>query len=82
MPPRLSRPPDPNDPEYQRLERHINFALHVGIFTASNSCIWFVRSVNYASWQWSLWVTSLWLVCLLGHGIWMFSRDQKGEIKP
>jgi hypothetical protein len=76
MPPRLSKPPDPKDPDYQRLERGINLALHVGIFSASNSCMWFVRSITYADWDWSIQVTSAWALVLLAHGIWFFSKRQ------
>jgi hypothetical protein len=76
MPPKLSRPPDPNDPEYQSLERRINFALHVGIFAASNSFIWFVRSITYANWEWTLWLTSGWIVLLVGHGSWLISKEK------
>jgi 2TM domain len=79
MPPKLYRPPDPNDPEYQRLERRINFALHVGIFAASNSCMWFIRSVIYANWEWTFWLTGGWAMLLLGHGSWLISREKGTE---
>ncbi|AFY73877.1 hypothetical protein Syn7502_01843 [Synechococcus sp. PCC 7502] len=77
MPPKLSRPPDPNDPEYQQLERRINFALHVGIFTASNSCIWFIRAITYADWEWTPWLTSLWIMLLIGHAGWLITKERK-----
>ncbi len=72
--PRLSRPPDPSDPEYQRLEARVNFAVHVGIFAACNSCMWFVRLLTYAEWDWSVMATSVWALFLLGHGIWAISK--------
>jgi hypothetical protein len=74
MAPRLSKPPDPRDPEYQRVERGVNLALHVGIYGASNSCMWFVRSITYADWDWTVWVSTVWAVLLLGHGIWFLSK--------
>jgi hypothetical protein len=76
MAPRLSKPPDKNDPDYQKLENRINFALHVGIFAASNSCIWFVRTITYANWDWTLLLTNAWLVLLLIHGIWAFANER------
>jgi len=74
MAPRLSRPADPNDPEYQSLERRINLALHFSLFCAGNSALWFWQSLHYAHWQWLLWFTSLWAVLLLGHGLWVLGR--------
>ncbi|AFY71223.1 hypothetical protein Pse7367_2972 [Thalassoporum mexicanum PCC 7367] len=76
MAPRLSKPPDKNDPDYQRLENRINFALHVGIFAASNSCIWFVRTITYANWDWTILLTESWLALLLIHGIWAFATER------
>jgi hypothetical protein len=76
MAPRLSKPPDKNDPEYQKLGNRINFALHVGIFAACTSCIWFVRTLTYASWDWVIWLTDAWLVLLLMHGIWVFANER------
>lgn len=74
MPLSLSKPPDPRDPEYQRLERRVNFALHVGIFAATVSGMWFVRSVLYADWDWTTQVTGIWALLLLGHAIWVFTK--------
>jgi hypothetical protein len=75
--PRLSKPPDPNDPEYQQLENRINLALHAGIFTATNSCMWFVRTITYAEWDWSILVTSAWIFILISHSIWVFAREKQ-----
>ncbi|WP_264314150.1 2TM domain-containing protein [Thalassoporum mexicanum] len=72
----MSKPPDKNDPDYQRLENRINFALHVGIFAASNSCIWFVRTITYANWDWTILLTESWLALLLIHGIWAFATER------
>ncbi len=77
MAPRLSRPPDPSDPEYQSLERRINLALHIAIFAVVNSGVWFWRSLHYADWQWTIWLTSLWALVILIHGIWVFSKERQ-----
>jgi 2TM domain len=74
MPLSLPKPPDPRDPDYQRLERRVNFALHVGIFAASNSGLWFVRSLKYADWDWAIQVTGFWALLLLGHFIWVSAK--------
>ncbi len=73
MPPRWPRKPDRNDPEYRRLGDRINFALHVGIFAATNSGLWFVRELESASWPWTLWVTLGWLGGLTLHGLYVFA---------
>jgi 2TM domain len=71
MPPRWPRQPDRNDPEYRRLDDRMNFAVHVGIFAASNSGLWFVQIFQQASWSWTIWVTGLWIVLLLFHLIYI-----------
>ncbi len=73
MPPRWPRKPDRNDPEYRRLGDRINFALHVGIFAATNSGLWFVRELESASWPWTLWITLGWLGALTLHGVYVFA---------
>ncbi|MFN5856330.1 MAG: 2TM domain-containing protein [Pseudanabaenaceae cyanobacterium] len=74
--PKLSKPPDPNDPEYQQLERRVNFTLHVSIFFAVNTGMWFVRSVMYADWEWTLWTSSLWAMALVSHGAWVWAKNR------
>jgi len=44
MPPRWPREPDRNDPAYRRLDDRMNFAVHVAIFAASNSGLWFFHA--------------------------------------
>jgi hypothetical protein len=71
MPPRWSRKPDPQDPEYRKLGDRINFALHVAFFAACNSGVWFVRILKQTDWQWSIWLTTIWGVILLLHLIYI-----------
>ena len=67
MPPRWPRKPDRKDPDYRRLDDRMNFAIHVGIFAAINSGIWFVHNLKQANWSWSIWVTGIWLGLLFIH---------------
>ena len=67
MPPRWPRKPDRKDPAYRRLEDRINFAVHVGLFSATNSGLWFVDIFKSAHWTWLLWFTGIWLGILLLH---------------
>ena len=46
MPLVITRPPDPNDPDYQKLEQLINLAVHTAAFAAFNSGLW-VWPVSY-----------------------------------
>lgn len=71
MPPRWPRKPDRRDPAYRRLDDRMNFALHVAVFAASNSGLWFVRTLETATWPWAKWVTGVWAGVLLGHFIYI-----------
>lgn len=73
MPPRWSRKPDRKDPDYRRLDDRMNFALHVAIFAAVNSGLWFVRTLQAQDWPWTLWFTSLWVAALVAHGVFIFA---------
>ncbi len=73
MPPRWPRKPDRRDPDYRRLDDRMNFAMHVAIFAACNSGIWFFRSLKFADWRWAYLVTGLWGLILLGHGVYIFA---------
>ncbi|WP_017717086.1 2TM domain-containing protein [Kamptonema formosum] len=73
MPPRWPRKPDRRDPDYRRLDDRMNFALHVAIFAASNSSLWFFRNLQPAPWIWTAWVTGTWALLLLAHGIYIFA---------
>ncbi|HEY9904494.1 MAG TPA: 2TM domain-containing protein [Candidatus Sericytochromatia bacterium] len=73
MPPRWPRKPDRRDPDYRRLDDRMNFAMHVAIFAACNSGIWFFRTLKYADWRWAYLVTGLWGVILVGHAVYIFA---------
>ncbi len=73
MPPRWPRKPDRRDPAYRRLDDRMNFALHVAIFGASNSSLWFFRNLQPSPWIWTLWVTGSWALLLVAHAIYIFA---------
>ncbi|MFW6264295.1 MAG: 2TM domain-containing protein [Cyanobacteriota bacterium] len=71
MPPRWPRKPDRNDPDYRRLDDRMNFAVHVALFAASNSGIWFVQQIKNTTWPWAIWVTGIWGGILILHLIYI-----------
>ncbi len=73
MPPRWPRKPDRQDPAYRRLDDRMNFAVHVALFAASNSGIWFFRSILAENWLWAAWVTGGWAIALVAHGLYIFA---------
>ncbi|HEY9634666.1 MAG TPA: 2TM domain-containing protein [Coleofasciculaceae cyanobacterium] len=73
MPPRWPRKPDRSDPDYRKLDDRMNFAVHVAIFAAFNSGIWFFRTLQSADWRWAYLVTGLWAAILLGHAVYIFA---------
>jgi hypothetical protein len=74
MPPRWPRVPDRvNDPDYRRLEDRLNFAVHVALFAASNSGVWFFNIFKEAHWPWANWLTLGWLSILFLHLIYVFA---------
>ena len=72
MPPRWPRKPDRSDSAYRRLDDRMNFAVHVAIFAACNSGVWFFRTLQSADWRWAYLLTSLWGVILVGHAVYIF----------
>ncbi|WP_341735078.1 2TM domain-containing protein [Microcoleus sp. EPA2] len=73
MPPRWPRKPDRKDPEYRRLDDRMNFAIHVGLFSALNSGLWFVHNLQKADWPWAVSVTGGWALLVLAHAIYHFA---------
>ncbi|AIE72778.1 MULTISPECIES: 2TM domain-containing protein [unclassified Synechocystis] len=67
MPPRWPRKPDRNDPSFRRLDDRMNFAVHVAIFLAINSGLWFFHNLNRAEWPWLTPLSAIWLGVLLMH---------------
>lgn len=82
MPPRWPRQPDRRDPDYRRLADRMNFAVHVGIFAAINSGVWFFRILQAETWPWALWLTSGWLTVLVAHGLYIFAIANYQEALP
>jgi hypothetical protein len=73
VPPRWSRKPDRNDPEFRRLDDRMTFATHVAAFSAVNSGIWFFYQLQQADWAWAKWVTGGWALVLIFHMIFIFA---------
>ena len=71
MPPRWPREPDRKDPDYRRLDDRMNFAVHVGIFLATNSGIWFVHNLKQVEWPWLVGFSGIWFGLLLIHLIYI-----------
>jgi hypothetical protein len=51
----------------------MNFAVHVAIFAAFNSGIWFFRTLYHTDWPWAYWVTGLWALMVVGHALYIFA---------
>ncbi|BAY46559.1 hypothetical protein SAMD00079811_41710 [Scytonema sp. HK-05] len=82
MPPRWPREPDRKDPAYRKLDDRMNFAVHVAIFAAINSGLWFFHNFNSATWEWLPWLTGLWSVVLLGHLIYISAIANYSQTPP
>jgi hypothetical protein len=72
MPPRWPRKPDRKDPDFRRLDDRMTFATHVAIFLACNSGAWFFQNLGALPGLSITWMTGLWALGLLGHGIYIF----------
>lgn len=80
MPPRWPREPDRKDPAYRRLDDRMNFAVHVAIFAAINSGLWFFRILGENSefrllggLPWTPMITLGWGAALVAHAIYIFA---------
>ncbi len=73
MPPSWPRKPDRNDPDFRRLDDRMNFAVHVGVFSACNSGVWFVHNFQHANWSWITWFTGISAGVLLLHLIYILA---------
>lgn len=68
MPPRWPRKPDrKTDPAFRRLDDRMNFAVHVAVFIALNSGLWFFHNLNRADWPWLLPLSGIWFGLLALH---------------
>jgi len=79
MPPRWPRKPDRRDPAYRRLDDRINFAVHVALFAAVNSGLWFAHQLNSLWVPWVAKVTEIWGAGLVIHGIYIFAIAQYSQ---
>jgi len=80
MPPRWPRQPTREDPAFRRLDDRMNFAVHVSLYIAVNSGIWFFYQIRSASWEWARWVTAIWATLLIVHMIYLFAiADYSGK---
>jgi hypothetical protein len=79
MPPRWPRVPDRNDADYRKLDDRMNFAVHVGIFSATNSGMWFLKTLWHANWDWTTNVTLGWLAIVLVHALYHFKLADYSE---
>jgi hypothetical protein len=79
MPPRWPRQPDRNDPAYRKLDDRMNFALHVAIFAATNSGLWFAHTLNPLWVPWVNWFTLAWAAGLFSHGVFIFAIADYSE---
>ncbi len=73
MPPRWNREPDRNDPEYRQLDDRMTFATHFALFSACNSGLWFFHTIKYIDWNWTIYVTGIWGLILVTHGVYIFA---------
>jgi hypothetical protein len=83
MPPRWPRKPDRRDPAYRKLDDRMNFAVHVAIWAATNSGLWFAHQVNPAWVPWVQPFTLVWLASLGLHAAYIFAiADYSGTYTP
>jgi 2TM domain len=74
MPPKWPRKPDrANDPDYRRLDDRMNFALHVALYTATNSGLWFTDRLQSGIFPWLGSFSLIWLAGLVMHGVYVFA---------
>lgn len=81
MPPRWSRIPTRQDPDYRKLDDRMNFAVHVAVFALGNSSAWFFRTLERQDWTWTAWLTGIWLLVLVAHAGYIFAIADYSETK-
>jgi 2TM domain len=82
MPPRWSRVPTRDDPEFRRLDDRMTFATHVAACIAGNSGMWFFRLLWKENWAWSPIVTGVWGAMLLAHAVYIFAIADYSATTP
>lgn len=74
MPLVITRPPDPEDPDYQKLEQLINLVVHGAAFAAFNSGLWVWHGLKPGFFPQLPLLTGLWAVVFLVHVGWVVAR--------
>ena len=74
MPLVITRPPDPEDPDYQQLEQLINLVVHGAAFAAFNSGLWVWHGLKPGFFPQLPLLTGLWAVVFLVHVGWVVAR--------
>ena len=74
MPLVITRPPDPEDPDYQQLEQLINLVVHGAAFAAFNSGLWVWHGLKPGFFPQLPWLTGLWAAVFLVHVGWVVAR--------
>jgi hypothetical protein len=91
MPPRWPRKPDrKTDPAFRRLDDRMNFAIHVALFAAANSGLWFFRVLGEKTSELGLpgglastpTITGIWALGLLAHAIYVFAIARYPDYTP
>jgi hypothetical protein len=82
MPPRWPRQPTRQDPAFRKLDDRMNFAVHVAVFAAVNSGIWFFRIFLLAAWGWTIWFTGIWALGLVVHALYIFAIADYSDSAP
>ena len=68
MPRSWPRKPDrQTDAEFRRAEDMMNFIVHVMVFLAINSGIWFFHNIYRSDSTWDIWFTAAWFGIVLLH---------------
>jgi len=66
MPRSWPRKPDrKTDPEFRRADDRMNFIVHVMVYLAINSGIWFFDILEQAELSWPMWFSLGWLGILM-----------------
>ena len=64
MPIRWYGPANPDDPTYRHYARIVNLVLHLMLFAAVNSGLWFVQEMRHP-WPHLAWLTAAWASLVL-----------------
>lgn len=71
MPPRWSRVPTREDADFRKLDDRMNFAVHVAVFAAINSGLWFFHNFLNTGWEWLSPFSLGWFTILVAHLIYI-----------